>query len=163
MPYIKQSTNVFLHLYASRSNLSFQALDALTLHTIPPLDANWQLPHHLRLQLNLFAGQPYFNSFRDCKDTCEMLGLAWKPTEDGMSVGADGFIVHEPGDRQTGPRSSPVGFLQVLLTNIRRDCEGIDKTHWPRILGGEILKESDFSSDGAPTGHSMALPLRLAN
>jgi hypothetical protein len=161
LPAIKRSRNVFMHLYASRSNLSFPALDALELHTIPALDANWELPRHLRLQLNLFAGQPYFNSFPDYKETSEILGLAWKATEDGVSVQADGFIVHEAGDPKARPRTSPICFLQVLLTKIRRDGEDVGKTHWGTILGGEIMKESDFEA-AASTGQSMVLPLRLA-
>jgi hypothetical protein len=161
LPSIKKSGNVFMHLYATRSNLSFPALDALKLHTIPALDANWELPRHLRLQLNLFAGQPYFNSFSDYRETSEILGLAWKATEDGVSVQADGFIVREPGDPKTRPSTSPISFLQVLLTKIRRDGEDVGKTHWGTILGGEIMKESDLEA-GASTGHSMVLPLRLA-
>lgn len=77
---------------------------------------------------------------------------------------ADGFIVRELSDPSTRSRMSPVKFLMVLLTNIRRDCEGVDKTHWGRVLGGEIMRESDFSEDmGIAVGHSLALPLRLGN
>jgi len=98
------------------------------------------------------------------KETCEILSLAWKPTEEGVTVEADGFIVRKRDDPKMTFKKSPVMFLRVLLTKIRRDCEGIDKTHWGRILGGEIMKKSDFSENvGNLAGHSLALTLRLRN
>ena len=159
MPDIEKSKFVFLHLYAPRPSLAFPPLDALKLYTIPPLRPGWQLPCHLRLQLNLFAGQLYFASFQDYKKTCDSLSLAWKPTEEGTVVEADGFIVRGLDDLETGIRRSPVKFLKLLLTKIRRDCKGIDKTHWGRILGGEILRELDFTEDVGTAGDSLALPL----
>jgi len=95
------------------------------------------------------------------KETCEILSLAWKPTEEGVTVEADGFIVRKRDDPKMTFKKSPVRFLKVLLTKIRRDCEGIDKTHWGRILGGEIM---DFSENVEnTTNHSLALSLRFRN
>jgi hypothetical protein len=162
MPVIKKSKSVFLHLYAPQPNLAFPSLDGLKLYTVPPLGADWQLPCCLRLQLNLFAGQLYFGSPNDYRETCEILSLAWKPTEEGITVEADGFIVRKRDDPKMTFKKSPVKFLKVLLTKIRRDCEGIDKTHWGRILGGEIMRKSDFSENvGNTAGRSLALTLRL--
>jgi hypothetical protein len=144
---IKQSAFVFLHLYAARPNLAFPTLDELRLYTVPPLKADWQLPRHLRLQLDLFAGQLYFNSFQDYQETCDMLSLAWKAPEDGTRVEVDGFIARKCDEPNATFTKSPVAFLKIFLTKIRRECEGIDKTHWGRILGGEILTESDFDDD----------------
>lgn len=164
MPDIEKSKFVFLHLYAPQPNLAFPALDELKLYTVPPLGLDWQLPCRLRLQLNLFAGQLYFGSFNDYRETCEILSLAWKPTEEGVTVEADGFIVRRRDDPKIRFKKSPIRFLKVLLTKIRRDCEGIDKTHWGRILGGEVMRKSDFSEEvGNSAGHSLALPLRLRN
>lgn len=150
LPAIVESKKVVMHLYASRANLSFPALDALKLYTVPALDADWELPRHLRLQLNLFAGQPYFNSFSDYRETAKMLGLAWKATEDGLTVQADGFIVREPGDSKALLTRSPISFLQVLLSKIRRDGDDAGKTHWGKILDGEILGVSEFR-EASPT------------
>ena len=92
------------------------------------------------------------------------MSLAWKPTEEGITVEADGFIVRKRDDPKMTFKKSPVKFLKVLLTKIRRDCEGIDKTHWGRILGGEIMRKSDFSENvGNTAGHGLALTLRLRN
>jgi hypothetical protein len=153
MPNIKQSTSVSLHLYAPRPNLAFPVLDELKLYTVPSLGSDWQLPRHLRLQLNLFAGQLYFSSFQDYQETCEIMSLAWKATGEGTKVEADGFIPHEREDPSVTFTKSPVAFLKIFLTKIRRDCEGIDKTHWGKILGGEILKESDFKGGVGDKGN----------
>ncbi|KAH7118310.1 hypothetical protein EDB81DRAFT_667818 [Dactylonectria macrodidyma] len=145
MPKMSTSKHVFLHVYAPRPHLAFRPLDELKLHTIPQLEGNWHLPRHLRLQLNLFAGQLYFDSFDDYRETCEVMSLAWKPAEAGMTVEADGFVVRELKDPGARLSQSPVAFLKILLTKIRRDCDKIDKTHWGKILGGEILKKEDVS------------------
>ncbi|KAG6036493.1 hypothetical protein E4U41_005708 [Claviceps citrina] len=163
LPDIEKSKHVNLHLYSPRSNLAFPAQDALKLYTIPALQNCWQLPTSLRLQLNLFAGQLYFGSFQDYKETCEMMGLAWGAMEDGVDVSADGFVAHGhgPGNRTTRFKKSPVMGLKVLLTIIRRDCGEIDKTHWGRILGGEVLSEADFAEGGeCDHGVSFSLPVR---
>ncbi|KAH6985583.1 hypothetical protein EDB80DRAFT_550749, partial [Ilyonectria destructans] len=144
MPQMKTSKHVFLHVYAPRPNLALLPLDELKLYTFPHLGADWRLPRYLRLQLNLFAGQLYFDSFDDYTETCEQMSLAWKPAEEGMTVEADGFIAREPNDPRARFRQSPVAFLKVLLTKLRRDSEEIDKTHWGKILGGEILREVDL-------------------
>ncbi|KAJ6788015.1 hypothetical protein PWT90_01127 [Aphanocladium album] len=141
---LKGSGKVRLHLYAPRTTLGMEPLDMLRLHTIPYANMeNWVLPSHLRLQLNLFAGQLYFASFKDYADTCDMLSLAWRPSsadEFDKIIKPDGFIVGG-GTRFT---KSPAQGLRVLLTTLRRDCQGIDKTHWGRILSGEFLTEADF-------------------
>ncbi|ORY05485.1 hypothetical protein BCR34DRAFT_675636 [Clohesyomyces aquaticus] len=107
----------------------------LKLFTIPSLPTTWHLPDALRLQLNLFAGQLYFGSYEDYEQT----------SEDGLEVEEDGFM-DKKGVNGSSPKlkQSPVPFLKVFLSKIRRDCEDIGKTHWGRILGGEILTLSDF-------------------
>ncbi|KAI9655268.1 MAG: hypothetical protein M1829_000681 [Trizodia sp. TS-e1964] len=132
MSIMKDSKLVHLHVYSALINPSFPPLDDLRLYTVPSLPENWQLPRHLRLQLNLFTGQLYFTSFRDYAETCEMLGLAYK-ADDSESSSAQG----------SGSRSM-LQFLKVLLTRVRRDCSSIDRTHWGKIIGGELLTESDF-------------------
>lgn len=145
MPDIERSAAVFLHLYGPRSNPAFRPLDHLTLYTLPPLPRDWRAPPaHLVLLLNLFAGQLYFRSHDEYSAACEFLSLSWRPVESGQIVQPDGFIDPAPGDVNCRFRASPTRFLQVLLATIRRDGRGIGKTHWGRVLAGEILKEDDF-------------------
>jgi hypothetical protein len=140
---IKESSAVFLHLYAPRSNLAFRPLDDLKLYTVPPLPSDWRAPADLVLQLNLFAGQLYFRSYDEYKSACEFLGLAWR-LMDGDRIEPDGFIVPGPWDTSFTFYKSPTKFLQVLLATVRRDGRGIGKTHWGRVLAGEILSPGEF-------------------
>ncbi|XWW92894.1 hypothetical protein V2A60_000821 [Cordyceps javanica] len=136
-----------LHVYAPRTTLGLEPLDTLRLYTVPETaEDEWQLPDCLRLQLNLFAGQLYFGSYQDYADTCDMLGLAWRPltAADGpVTVEMDGFIV---GGGKSAFTKSPVQGIRVLMCTLRRDSRDISKTHWGRILGGEFLTEADFAS-----------------
>ncbi|KAK5994206.1 hypothetical protein PT974_07649 [Cladobotryum mycophilum] len=152
---IEKSSFVSLHLYAPRPNLAFPTLDTLDLYTVPAHQQTWQLPDSTRLLLNIFAGQLYFQSFKDYQETCEMLGLAWQAAPKDVVVGADGFISRGPKNPRQVVTKSPVKFLTILFTKIRRDCESIDKAHWGRILSGEMLTESGFVQ-----GREMTVVLR---
>lgn len=144
MPAIEASKQVTLHLYAPRPNLAFSSLDSLTLYPIPLPGKDWQLPSAIRLLLNVFSGQLYFASYADYEQTCKMLSLAWDTKKEDTAVEADGFISYSARDMENIFTKSPVRFLKVLLTKIRRDCEGIDKTHWGRILAVDKLLEEEF-------------------
>lgn len=144
---IRKSKTVALHLYAPRPNLGFRALDGLDLYTVPGLSGTASPPRRLVLQLNLFAGQLYLSSFVEYVEICEFLGLAWDKTEEGCVVAPDGFILQESGVQgvcKSRFSNSPVRFLQVLMTKIRRNCEGIEKTHMGTILDGRLLRGANF-------------------
>lgn len=155
MPRMKQSKSTHLHLYSPRSSLAFAAIDNLRLYAVPPLPDNWQLPEELRLQLNLFSGQLYFSSYTDYQRTCDMLQLAWEPpSSPDVVVEADGFMpaITGTGEGNYGRRMaafdrSPVQSIKALLMLLRRDCCEIGKTHWGRVLAGEMLTEKDFSEE----------------
>lgn len=140
---IKESPAVIMHLYAPLPNLAYKPLDGLDLFTVPPLPSDWKAFGNLTLQLNLFAGQLYFSSFEEYKRLCEFLCLAWRKMDDDVPVQADGFVVPQAGTSQAFG-SSPTKFLQVVVTKMRRNGEGIDKTHYGKVLAGELLGESDF-------------------
>ncbi|KAE8440778.1 hypothetical protein EG329_006578 [Mollisiaceae sp. DMI_Dod_QoI] len=151
---IKVSKTTTLHLYAPRPNLGFRPLDHLDLFTYPSRHESLAIPRNLTVLLNLFAGQLYLDSFEEYIEVCELLGLAWEKSEEGSVVAADGFILK---DKKTGAptstfKDSPVKFLKVFLTKIRRNCETIDKTHMGKLLDGTLLTRADFEeleNDGA--------------
>jgi hypothetical protein len=148
LPEIKKSKIVALHLYSPRPNLSFRALDDLDLYTTPAQANRRVIPRVLVVLLNLFAGQLYLGSYKEYVEVCQLLGLAWKVTEEGCIVAADGFIVQRgDGSPESTFENSPVKFLRVLLTKIRRNCEGIEKTHMGKVLDGRLLLPSDFGED----------------
>lgn len=159
MPSMQQATATALHIYGPRPSLAFRALDRLDLYTVTACTSSPAAAPSLRLalQLNLFAGQLYLDSFAEYVELCEYLGLAWEPTE---ATETDGFLLHDnkstgDGGSQGRPfcgfRASPVKFLKVFMTKIRRNCEGIDKTHMGAILDGRVLRTDDFVKlgDGA--------------
>jgi len=138
---IRKYKKVTLHNYLPRPSLQFRALDSLDLFTEGELFEPSTVPQHLRIQLNLFAGQLYVGTFKEYTAMCDFLGLAWQPQSDGVEVASDGFVVK---GRPTWFTRSPVKFLHVLLTNIRRNCGTIDKTHMGRVLNGTMLEETEF-------------------
>ena len=142
LPSVRKYRIVTLHLYVPRLNLGFLSMDSLDFYTSGRSFDPCSVPGRLILQLNLFAGQLYLKSFQQYKEMCNLLGLAWQAAEDGMLVNADGFITPEPG--QDGFQESPVQFLNVLMTIIRRNCGSIDKTHVGRMLQGGLLEEIEF-------------------
>jgi hypothetical protein len=97
------------------------------------------------MQLNLFAGSLYLRSLSEYNELCDYLGLLRGKAEDGQQVYADGFI--DPPTAKWALRKSPVPFLRVLLMKIRREGEGVEKTHIGRVLNGIRLEASDFGED----------------
>jgi len=143
---------VTMHLYKAHSNLNYRFLDRLDFHTIPNRETALQFPRALAVQLNLFAGQLYINSYEDYLEVCNCLGLATEVmtaemTATGWEVADDGFILSDEHGRvggKSGLKHSPVAFIKLLLTKIRRNGEGIDKTDMGSLLGGEVLQSSDW-------------------
>ena len=98
------------------------------------------------------------SSFKEYVDLCKFLGLAWSKTEHGYVVAPDGFIMRGHSrmkDRTSTFKDSPVQFLKVLMTKIRRNCEGIDKTHLGAILDGRLLLPSDFGEPEDDVDHRL--------
>ncbi|KAK0763454.1 hypothetical protein N5P37_002831 [Trichoderma harzianum] len=142
-PQITRSRHVHMHLYTPLPSLAYTSLESLKLYSIPVLPENWCLPSRLRNVLNLFSGQLYITSQDDYHEVCKLLNLSYGPTEDGVTVEPDGFIVSQSGDALTKFEKSPIVFLKALLA-IRWNSEVNDKTHWGSILRGELLRKADF-------------------
>jgi hypothetical protein len=152
MEIICSSKSVVLHTFAPRQNQAFAPLDHLQLYTVPSTLPQLTYPRRLIIELKIFSGQLYFDSLQEYIETCEFLNLSWKPAEDGMAVGADGFIqpttAEEIKERQSsGFSESPVLFLKALMTQIRHNCEAAEKTHMGKLLDGVLLTEDDFKDE----------------
>lgn len=156
LPLMKTVKKTALHLYAPRSSLELRPLDGLDLYTVSDGPAT-KPPRRLVVQLNLFAGQLYLSSYAEYLELCKYLGLAWEDSNEGQNVAADGFIVRrdKSGDDgcdgelgRCGFKESPVKFLKVLMTKIRRNCESIEKTHMGAILDGRVIRPTDFFKSG---------------
>lgn len=163
---IEKHMKVTLHLFAPRFNASFAPLDDLTLFNIGRDYHETRLPRSLVVQLNLFAGSLYLRSFAEYHEVCDFLGLLHGTATPDQQVFADGFI--EPPSGEWGLKTSPVQFLRALLMKIRKEGEGVEKTHMGRLLGGARLEESDFETEASQTqvrarlGAPVSLVLRRA-
>lgn len=144
MPEIRKSTTISLHLYAPRQSQGFASLDSLTLYTVPEGVDRDKIPDHFRIQLNLFSGQLYLDSYSEYKDLCDFLGVASVKTPPGFVVAADGFIEQGIQGAKSSFSESPLKFLEVLMSQIRKDCQEISRTHIGKIVGGQLLLPLDF-------------------
>jgi hypothetical protein len=142
---IRSKAKVTLHLFSPRANVSFAPLDKLDLYNVGRQFTASQLSRSLVLQLNLFSGSLYLRSFEEYGELCDYLGLLRSKPKEGQQVNADGFI--DPPSGIWGLKSSPVRFLRTLLMKIRREGEGVEKTHMGKILNGVRLEEMDFKED----------------
>ena len=143
LPTIQKSNIATLHLYAPRFTQGYSPLDTLDLCCVGrEFSASSQSIRRSQIvQLNLFAGQLYFKSYAEYVELCSCLGLAWEAPKEGEELQADGFITPPAGD--WGFNKSPVGFLKEYL-KIRREGEGMEKTHLGRVLEGGLLEECEF-------------------
>ncbi|KAF2120460.1 hypothetical protein BDV96DRAFT_485186 [Lophiotrema nucula] len=142
LPVVREKQTVTLHLYLPRPNIGHAPLDALDLYTVGKVFNTQSIPRSLTVNLNLFSGQLYLRSYAEYLELCQFLGLASHATKDGENVNADGFIEGSIG--LWGFKVSPVEFLRLLMMKIRRDCEGVEKTHVGKVLAGGLLEEVDF-------------------
>jgi len=147
LPIIRKSDKVRLHIYAARVTASMRSFSALTFYTIPesPTNRKWTAPAHVQIELNLFAGQLYFDSREEFQRVCELLALhVVHPGADSERVEMDGFV---PVTYRTGQKSplstSAIATLKRLIV-LRRKGIGFDGTDLGRVLNVR-LSSSEFA------------------
>jgi hypothetical protein len=143
LPAIQKSIDVTLHLYAPRPTQGYDTLDTLDLYCVGReySASRHSISRSQIVQLNLFAGQLYFDSYAEYIGLCKYLGLAWETPKEGEELQADGFITPPAGT--WGLQKSPVGFLREYV-KMRREGEGMEKTHLGRVFEGGLLEEREF-------------------
>ncbi|KAH8724529.1 hypothetical protein GQ44DRAFT_827220 [Phaeosphaeriaceae sp. PMI808] len=146
LPSIRKSNIVTLHLYAPRPTQGYDTLDTLDLYCVGSAfsASDKSIDSSQIVQLNLFAGQLYFETYAEYVNLCRCLGLAWEDPKHGEELQADGFIVPPAG--AWGLEKSPVGFLREYM-HVRREGESMEKTHLGRVLEGGLLEERDFNRE----------------
>ena len=142
LPAIRKKKRVRLHVYAPRVTSSMRSFSDLTFHTIP--DSPWSAPAHVRTELNLFAGQLYFDSGEDYERACVLLALSMAhPGAEYCEI--DGFV---PLAHRTGAHSplatSKVTIVKTLI-GLRRKGMGYSRTHLGQILNANPLSEEILS------------------
>jgi hypothetical protein len=119
-------------------------LDGLNLYTVPTVSCPIEIPTRLRIQLNLFAGQLYISSIEEYREICDFLGVASTIPPEGVTVAADGFILAGGEHSSATFTKSPLKFLKMHLSQIRKNGQDIDKTHLGKLVDGKLLCASDF-------------------
>lgn len=145
--FIRGRHKVTMHTFMPRIHEIYPPLDKLTLYNIGrTFDAD-SVPASLRVQLNLFSGSLYLDSYEEYVELCGFLGIAYSndALEDNQQVCSDGFI--SPPASAWGLQTSPIPFLRALLMRIRHQGGGLEKTHLGKILNSVRLEEADFRND----------------
>ena len=141
LPVIRKSNKVRLHIYAPRVTSSMRSFSDLTFYSIPDSQTErWSAPAHVRIELNLFAGQLYFDSVEEYWSICSLLAL-WMAHPKAEYSELDGFV---PPAYRTG-RSSPFARSRIpilkKLVELRRKGMSYHLTHLGHVLNGRPLSE----------------------
>lgn len=131
LPLIQKSAHAALCLYSPRPNTGYRALDGLDLYTVPEQRA-LAVPPQLTLELNVFAGQLYFSSMEECIRACCYFGISISGIQQHQAAGNDANSIFLNQSNRFA--TSPIKFLQVFLSQVRKGCGGIGKTHMGCIL-----------------------------
>lgn len=131
---------VTLHMYAPWTNQMYKPLDTLNLYTVGKASSH-TLRRDLIAQFNLFAGQLYFRLYEKYIKMCGFLGLSCFTTAEGQTVQSDGFVLPPAGTWKLP--ESPVRYFKDFIVRVRREGDGIDKTHLGRMLEDGIERR-DF-------------------
>ncbi|KAF8729261.1 hypothetical protein RHS02_07818, partial [Rhizoctonia solani] len=157
LPLIRKSSTVRLHVYAPRVSISMMSFSRLDFYSVPTSPISPERPTLLstpQLQLDLFAGQLYFECYEDYALLCASLGL-YAPTRDEntrIEVGSDGFVSPEhrcelvryhPEYSSCQFSSSPVPGLKDLVGRRRKGMKYL-LTHIGRVLHARSMTPEDF-------------------
>jgi hypothetical protein len=141
LPVIRESKKVRLHIYAPRTTSSMRSFSDLTFYSIPEFQTErWSAPEHVRIEINLFAGQLYFDSIDEYWSICSLLAL-WMAHPNAKHSEVDGFV---PPAYRTG-RGSPFARSRVpilkRLMELRLKGMSYHLTHLGQVLNGKPLSE----------------------
>ncbi|KAI9432103.1 hypothetical protein H4582DRAFT_1821614 [Lactarius indigo] len=147
LPTIRKSNKVRLHIYAPRVTASMRSFSDLTFHIIPEWPATWwAAPAHTRTELNLFAGQLYFDSREEYERVCVLFALHMAHPG-AKQIEVDGFVRPEYRTGEGSPFSVSMIATFKRLTGLRRKGMGYDMTHLGRVLDARPLStSSEFMS-----------------
>ena len=135
LPIIRKSKKVRLHIYAARVTATMRSFSDLTFYTITGLDSpgkEWTAPAHLQTELNLFAGQLYFDS-KEYEQVCVLLAL-YLVHPGAKHVEIDGFVPRDYRTGQNSPLTTSAIATLKKLTALRRKGADFRGTDLGRIL-----------------------------
>jgi hypothetical protein len=141
LPNIRKSNKVRLHIYAPRVTFSMRSFSDLTFYSIPDsVEERWSAPAHIRTELDLFAGQLYFDTTAEYERLCVLLGLS-RAHPGAERIEVDGFVLPAYRTGKDSPFArSRIPVLRTLI-RLRRKGMGYHGTHLGQILNGKSLSE----------------------
>jgi hypothetical protein len=146
LPIIRERNKVRLHVYAPRVTASMRSFSDLTFHTIPdsPAAGPWSAPAHVRMELNLFAGQLYFDSREEYEGVCVILALFMAHPDAEREI--DGFVSppHRTGGNSPFAKSK-ITILKTLMS-LRRKGMLYSRTHLGQILNANRLSKETLQN-----------------
>jgi hypothetical protein len=141
LPIIRKSNKVRLHIYAPRLSFTMRSFSDLTFHSIPgSLGRPWSAPMHIRIELNLFSGQLYFDSREEFERVCELLAL-WMAHPRTERSEIDGFVPPAYRTRRDSPFARSIIPILKTLIELRRKGMDYHRTHLGQILNAKPLSE----------------------
>jgi hypothetical protein len=147
---IRQSKFVTLHTYGARTSRIMHSFEDLRSFMVPHREELSAFPSKIITELNLFAGQLYFQSMDAYEETCRMLGLYLKdlPEELERYVGVTGFVLETQAREALGLQEAqfscnPVEFLRKFI-GLRRKGQGFLPTHLGQVLHARELCDINF-------------------
>jgi len=147
LPIIRKGGKVRLHIYSPRVTASMRSFSDLTFYTIPEYPGkNPRATANLRTELDLFAGQLYFDNVQEYLRFCVLLALHMAHPG-AKHIEVDGFVPR--AYRTEGFRRSPFTTSAIAtfkkLTALRRKGMGFGGTDLGRVLDARPLS-SEFGS-----------------
>ena len=130
LPLIRKSKKIRLHIYAPRVTSSMRSFSDLTFYSIP-VDSpgeRWSAPAHVRTELNLFAGQPYFDRREEYERVCVLLALSIAHPGAGQND-VDGFVPPAYRTGGSSPFETSMIIILKMLFALRRKGMGYQRTH----------------------------------
>jgi hypothetical protein len=150
---IRQSEFVTLHTYGARISRMMRSFEDLRSFMVPYRDDLAPFPPQTISELNLFAGQLYFESMDAYEETCRILGLYLKEVPQGLdqyasAIGVMGYVQGTEAREALGLQGvqfsdDPVRCLRHFIT-LRCKRRGFLSTHLGQVLHGRKLYEVDF-------------------
>lgn len=151
-PFIRRSSHVILHPYSARQSMSTRLLPQLSQGMIPFVEWLLWLKPPLARQLDLFAGQLFFGSYKEYQSFCDFLSICSQPPGNGISVEQDGFINPESRAKMTSElirncmfKTSPINFVRMIVVMRRKGLSHLE-SHMGKILNGELIPKDQFEN-----------------
>ncbi|KAI0057670.1 hypothetical protein BV25DRAFT_1970711 [Artomyces pyxidatus] len=144
---IQKSEAVSLHVYTARVAESMRSFSDLGFYIVAPLvHTRWPVPRALRAQLDLWAGQLYFDDYEMYRELCSFLGIGLEQADAAqLRIPGDWFVVRhdQHNDAPAGFQESPLPVLRELI-GLRRKGMTYLSTHLGQVLHSRRLREVDF-------------------